>query len=153
VRSLHVRVASSDGPAVGFAPPGGFAADGSEVGGDLGFTRCHLQLQDKAVEEFFGQLWLVPPPPCRYLPGVAGSLVCWVRKELVEANCFSISDCYVAAPSDLIRRNPKVIRAPQLGKIFCPSFAEVVRAPMAGGAPSRGRGRGFALVRPPPQPQ
>ncbi|KAM0882031.1 hypothetical protein ACQ4PT_032519 [Festuca glaucescens] len=53
------------------------------------------------------------PPPAKF-----SSLICWIRKELVDAGRFTRSDCFVASRSDCLRRVPKVI------PVSCPHGCE-----------------------------
>jgi hypothetical protein len=99
---------------------------------------------DEAIEEFFGQCWVIPSSPSRRRPSPPPShpLICWICKELVDSGEFGVADCFIASNSDSRHQVPKVIRAPSLRCGGQPSFAEVLRRPsMSGSIAGRGRGR------------
>ncbi|KAM0832982.1 hypothetical protein ACQ4PT_064550 [Festuca glaucescens] len=128
------------------ATPGNVSTDGliHERATDLGFGSGSGGF-DEDIEEFFGQLWVIPSSPSHRRPSPPPShppLICWIRKELVDSGEFGVADCFIASNSDCRRQVPKVIWAPSLRCGGQPSFAEILRRPsMSGPVAGRGRGR------------
>ncbi|KAM0928462.1 hypothetical protein ACQ4PT_002497 [Festuca glaucescens] len=104
------------------------------------------------VEEFFGQLWVVPgtpPPP----PTSSHHCRVWIRKDLACSGRFTISDCF---PALLAERFLPVSRQARVGRRQDrASYAEILsRGSMASGGLGRGRGRSPSLqASPPPAPR
>ncbi|XP_051226023.1 uncharacterized protein [Lolium perenne] len=105
----------------------------------------------EAVEEFFGQLWVVPgtPPPS---PTSSRHCLVWIRKDLAGSGRFTISDCFPALPAERflpVSRQVRVGRRQDRA-----SYAEILaRGSMASGGLGRGRGRGPLQAPPPPAPR
>ncbi|TVU48985.1 hypothetical protein EJB05_00274, partial [Eragrostis curvula] len=65
--------------------------------------------EEEAVEEFYGQLWVVPSAPKPRVPVAAAAgrgALFWVRKDLVRAKTFGIEDCYRVSRFDRIEAPP-----------------------------------------------
>ncbi|PNT70417.1 hypothetical protein BRADI_2g11564v3 [Brachypodium distachyon] len=113
--------------------------------------------EDKALEEYYGQLWALPAErtSSRVLdqdPSSATTLV-WIRRDLFVAKTFTAADCFVARHSDRFACVPKTFR---FAKDFWSrihghaTFADILRRnPMESGRGGNqggtrgGRGRRF----------
>ena len=57
---------------------------------------------DEAVEDFFGQLWVIPSSPVRPSPP-RRSILCWIRKGIADKD-LAISDCFPTVRSDILHQ-------------------------------------------------
>lgn len=99
--------------------------------------------EEGAIQEFFGQLWLVPSSPkssarSREEAKAAQEGLVWIRKDRWESNSFTPDDCFPVRGGDTLGKSPT--RLDFAGRIWGEgeraSFAQVVKNSMA----NRGRG-------------
>lgn len=104
----------------------------------------NLGEDEGAIEEFFGQLWLVPPDPGKVrVPGRKGKAI-WIRRDLWDSKSFTHANCFPFKRGDCEPEIKREVILSQLqnGSQERASFVEVVKRGMAG----RGRGRGRGQV-------
>lgn len=113
-----------------------------------------LDDEEGAIQEFYGQLWLIPDAIARAANSAVRARVreeelrvrdlVWIRRDLWDSREFGVADCFPAASGDRWVRKPAPLRFAEevWGKGERESFATKLKSAMAG----RGRGR-------PPRPR
>jgi hypothetical protein len=128
------------------------AIDGNQVAtsrlGDNGGSRRTIQSrvpearedeEEGEIENFFGQLWWVPPPSS---PRVCSSTnLVWIYHDLWISRSFRVSDCFSVQPGDTLKPELKVCNFTDgiWGRGEHDSFLQVLKEGTAGRA---GRSRG-----------
>lgn len=80
---------------------------------EIPVTRLDAIGEDEVICEFFGQLWAVDSPPPPGEPRVRAafsrptkSSLFWVRKEVIEQNLISPTDCFPIGRADRFDKPP-----------------------------------------------
>jgi hypothetical protein len=121
------------------APP---SSSGSSTSGSISVadSRVVVGVPDpEVVEEFFGQLWIIPDSPSPPPSSTVNRYLVWIRKDLLATNSFSLSDCFPAAVADRFHLARRIEISNHGGR---ESFAGILGRPqMVGDNLGRGRGR------------
>ncbi|KAE8767974.1 hypothetical protein D1007_60616 [Hordeum vulgare] len=101
----------------------------------------YVDRKEEEVEEFYGQLWVIPSPSRRqtshkYRPpppnprSAIGSHLFWIKKNLLRSGCFSAEDCHPIIHPDRFDPIPTRFRICEEGAARRASFASVVKGIM-----------------------
>jgi hypothetical protein len=76
---------------------------GSSTSGNISIADSRVVLgvlDPDVVEEFFGQLWIIPDSPSPPPRSTVNRCLVWIHKDLLATNSFLLSDCFPAAAMD-----------------------------------------------------
>lgn len=101
----------------------------------------YIDRKEEEVEEFYGQLWVIPspsrrqpnhkhrPPPPNPRSAI-GSHLFWIKKNLLRSGCFSAEDCHPIIHPSRFDPIPTRFRICEEGGARRASFASVVKGIM-----------------------
>ncbi|TVU07127.1 hypothetical protein EJB05_47168, partial [Eragrostis curvula] len=114
-----------------------------------GAQAAATEVEEGAIEEFYGELWYIPlsPPRSSNSPRVRepvkardGGRLVWIRRELWESKKFGAEDCHPVGWGDQWDKEPQKLNFAEevWGEGKKKTFLQAVKEAMA----NRGRGRG-----------